>query len=637
MYDVALAALACAVLAIGYALAVILPRRSSAGKKIRREGGSLVSLDRIIGSGQAQNPEVVLEWGLQLISAIEGSKGRYVSDFSPDEAWISQDGSLVLNASEGVRLCRDKYEPPEEFALSMGKLKNGEKQQVWPFGAWLYDPKVNVYKLGMILLDLLKEQAMRPEMAPFRQVAKRCVAPDPSKRYVSLSAMGKDLEAAKLSLRKKAGTPRRYAAIACIAASLAIFLGGGFYYQREGSSELVNATVVLTKSKTAKAFVEKRFPDGAKSWVGNFNWTLKGSSGVASISNGVISGNEVGETSLEARYMGKIVNLDVKVVEPQLGSIASDGQTSVVQYFQAGKLAGIFAGDPKEDLGAGGEALEGAVFSNPRSIAADSSGNVFIADGSGLKAMTASGVKELDIGNKAPLVVKSLGNDVYALVEWLDEQGGKMSQILKVSPTVEEIMSLDTDYKAILDFAPESSGLIHYITENSIFGSKLLETLSVRSPGYQGAEVSLPDNASFIEADGNGAVYVSCPDEGAIYRRQAGSMELFAGLPGDKGVIDGEDARFYQPSKLKWRDGSLYVWDFNVLRKVIASGGKPVMTLTLAGGANPDLEMDLSLEGSKVPVEDISITFSKLGDFAFLDSRILLLDQKRRLVWEIEE
>ncbi|MDR1643948.1 MAG: hypothetical protein LBT59_29975 [Clostridiales bacterium] len=565
-----------------------------------------MTLERIIGSGQKVSPAAALDWGLRTIDAIVARKGRNSSRAVEIDAGMATLG---------------KYDPPEEFARSLDSAKHGSFGETWP-----REPRAEAYRLGMAILDLIREEALKPDMSRLRKVLSKCVHPDPAQRYGTLGALRKDLKAVRDSIVRpwRAIALRSTAAIA-MCAVLAVS-GGYSQWKKESASKIVGGTIIITKNSDASPIVEKQFADGTGSWVGGLDWEVKSGESV-SLSEGVIHGESAGKSLLEASYKGQAISLSVKVIEQQ-----GAGETSipVIQYFQADKKARVYAGDPSTLLGGSQD-----ILSLPRSIAVDNEGSVYLADGRDLMKLTNGSQEVVSLGGKAPTVLKSANGYVYALVEWEDDQGILRDQVINVS-TGTEIYTSNEIEKRIIDFSPSVDGLVFLLTVTD--DGKFLETASERVPGYEGPNVALPKESEFLAADDKGAAYVSCPEIGVIYRLQAGVFELFAGLSRERGIIDGEDLRLYQPNKMKWNDGCLYVWDLNVLRKISVKNGKPDMATTVTGTAHSEPEAYESFRvDSQLPSDKLKVPFSRLGDFTFSGGKALVLDQKNRVIWEVDK
>jgi hypothetical protein len=88
------------------------------------------------------------------------------------------------------------------------------------------------------------------------------------------------------------------------------------------------------------------------------------------------------------------------------------------------------------------------------------------------------------------------------------------------------------------------------------------------------------------------------------------------------------------PQRLRYAAGYLYVWDFNVLRRLEAQEGLAGTCITLAGEASPDFAPEPG--AGKQAAESAILPHSKLTDFALQDGNILLTDPKRGVIWRLE-
>ena len=68
------------------------------------------------------------------------------------------------------------------------------------------------------------------------------------------------------------------------------------------------------------------------------------------------------------------------------------------------------------------------------------------------------------------------------------------------------------------------------------------------------------------------------------------------------------------PQKIKYADEYLYVWDFNVLRRISIVDGVAAECITIAGEASPTFDMEIASAGEAA--EDAILPNSVLMDFA---------------------
>ena len=120
--------------------------------------------------------------------------------------------------------------------------------------------------------------------------------------------------------------------------------------------------------------------------------------------------------------------------------------------------------------------------------------------------------------------------------------------------------------------------------------------------------------------DGSLNGFINCP--GARHRSPSAA--------GERAFIDGPAPLFYRPTRIRYNDGGLYVWDFNVLRRLDVEGGAARGSTTVAGMANPVYDMRFA---RSEPSERIVLPFSHLTDFIHREDGIMISDPKRGVIW----
>jgi hypothetical protein len=134
--------------------------------------------------------------------------------------------------------------------------------------------------------------------------------------------------------------------------------------------------------------------------------------------------------------------------------------------------------------------------------------------------------------------------------------------------------------------------------------------------------------------DEQGSVYLANPESGTIQVYRDGKLSYFAGIENEKAFIDGSAPLFFMPQAIKYSDGFLYVWDFNILRRIEIIGKTAGECITIAGEASPEFDMEITQ--TTWAAEDIVLPNSKLMDFAVTDEGILLTDPMRGVVWWVD-
>lgn len=131
-------------------------------------------------------------------------------------------------------------------------------------------------------------------------------------------------------------------------------------------------------------------------------------------------------------------------------------------------------------------------------------------------------------------------------------------------------------------------------------------------------------------------LYISVPEQGIILRVAQGedTWSYFAGVEGERNFIDGAIANFYQPTSLALDGDSLYVLDFDTVRRVTIDSSTAVKTETVAGIPVPDTTPDVKLGKGNQCI----LPASELASIAINeDGQLMLTDPKNSVIYEITE
>ena len=116
------------------------------------------------------------------------------------------------------------------------------------------------------------------------------------------------------------------------------------------------------------------------------------------------------------------------------------------------------------------------------------------------------------------------------------------------------------------------------------------------------------------------------------YDSNTKAIKYFAGVDGQRHFIDGSVPLLYEPIKLYYSEGNLYVLDFNVIRKITIENGIATIMETIAG------EVSTETNPSTLPGKADSVVFahSNQSDFIVEENTILFTDPKKSVVWQID-
>ena len=625
-----------------------------------------MSLDRFLEPGRKVNQAIVLDWAEQLAQVLSYLHRMephpiYHLDLKPSNIMVTHDNRLVLidfgvskrfgdesTPSAGITY---KYAAPEQFRRRIPEkyaqlLIDRFGQLPASRNNWNPDARSDIYSLGVILFELAAGQIpMIYNMNSLKEAASselfgiisKCLYIDPYQRYQSADEILQDLQKVKGSKIKMARTLFRRKLASAFAALSIILSGGGFtggYYinGREAAAVLDVQPEMVTVSlqQSSDLAVEKKMPNGEVIHLDNaeIRWEYS-QNDIARIDGNRISGINVGETELSGHYRNKYITLSIRVVEP------IEGMVDISQRYQPGRIATLYAGSTERDHING--ALAEAEFVSPESIDIADDGTIYIADSGLLRVIRDEYVESVNFDPYylTPHIVRCYMGDVYILTDAWEDEDGYYYGIIKLNDYgAEGIYIADASYTAVEDFVFSPDGLIYFIDRNEGAGATYLKTLNPNNTDDIVAICELPKGTSSLTMGERGAVYLANPETGAIQVWRNGKLSYFVGVENDKAFIDGNAPLFYMPQNIKYADGYLYVWDFNVLRRISIVDGIAVECITIAGEASPEFDMEITKR--RIAAEDIILPNSMLMDFAVDGGKVLVTDPKRGVVWEVE-
>ena len=622
-----------------------------------------VSLDKVLESGQKISQPVILDWAEQLVQVL-GYLHRmephpiYHLDLKPSNIMVTHDNSLVLidfgvskrfgadnTASVGITY---RYAAPEQF-------KQHVPDRYVPlvmerFGGLLAgrfhgypDARSDIFSLGVMLFELAVGQIPTiSNMSTLKdavsnelfEIINKCLYIDPDWRYPSTNELLVDLQKMKGSKIKMARTlfMRKLASVFAafaVVASGGSLTGGYYIYGQELASvlDVQPEMVIVSLQQSSDLAVEKHMPSGDVILLENseIRWIFS-EDDIARVDGNRISGMNVGETELSGSYRNKYITLNVRVVEP------IEGMVDISQRYRLGRIVRLYAGTTERDHIDG--ALADAEFVSPESIAIADDGKIYLADSGLLRIISDGNVESVNFDPffLTPHLVRCYQNDVYILTNaWQDDDGYYYGIIRLNEYGAEGLYIADASYTAVEDFTFSPDGLIYYIDRNEGMGTTSLKTLNPGDVDDIRTLSELPKGTKSLTMDSSGAVYLANPDTGTIQVWRNGELSYFAGVENEKAFIDGNAPLFYMPQNIKYSDGYLYVWDFNVLRRISVINGMAGECITIAGEASPTFDLEISR--TRQAAEDIILPNSMLMDFAVIEDGILLTDPKRGVIW----
>ena len=277
-------------------------------------------------------------------------------------------------------------------------------------------------------------------------------------------------------------------------------------------------------------------------------------------------------------------------------------------------------------------------FVSPESIDIAADGSIYVADSGKIRRIKdgKSTTVEFEPSYITPAAIRCFGNDVYALThEFQDESGKKFYGIVKLADgAAEGIFITEAAYSKISDFAFANDGTMYLLQNNVGVGQNYIGKLNV-STGQIETLKDVDAGVACITVDKNGNLYVGNSVKGSIwhYNVGTGSFRLFAGADNKTKFVDGPNPMFFEPRQLRYKDGALYVLDFNLFRKItINSSDLPIMCETLAG----KVVAEQSPETKNGKASDCEIAQSYLMDFAVTGDGLIFTDPKWAVLREVK-
>lgn len=273
-------------------------------------------------------------------------------------------------------------------------------------------------------------------------------------------------------------------------------------------------------------------------------------------------------------------------------------------------------------------------FISPEAISVNKNGDIYIAD-SGLIRKLEKGKSEtveFEPSYITASLVRCYGDDVYILTnEFQDEDGIKYYGIVKLSDFgAEGIFVTEANYSSISDFDISKDGKIYVLYNNVGVGQNYLAELDLATSDIKYIQ-EIDSGIKTLAVDDNGNVFLGNTVKGSIYFYDvsSGAVKLFAGVDDNNKFIDGPNPMFFEPRRMDYNNGYLYVIDYNVIRRVsINSSNAAISAETVAGKISVE-QNPITTNGN---ASEVTFAPSYLMDIAATDSGILLTDPKNAVV-----
>lgn len=622
-----------------------------------------MGMNRVLRANDNIHEFVVMDWAQQLaqvLSYLHGKGPILHLDLKPSNIMVTNDNNLVLidfgisrwqsdtSDSLGVTV---SYAAPEQLK----KKAHGKSLEIMTkrFGDtlpkerhnWQLDERTDIYSFGVIMFEAAvghipthnTMHRLRDNLSKeASDIIYKCLALNPLDRYPNIDALLADIQKQRTHakpamlknlIKRKAA---KFSSAAAMVVAVTGFASGWFVMQQEVNAAMfVNPEIIMVSlHQSSEMIITRLLPNSNQERPinpSNLRWNFTADN-IAQVDGNRIIGLNTGETLISGTYRNAAISMMVNVVEPM------NGMVDISLRYNPGTHVNLFAGTTYRAR------VEGDIntmnFVSPQSVALAASGAMYIADAGFLRRFYNGFLETIELNPHfiRPQVVRAFGDDIYILTSPWQDDDDHFFGIIRITEYGGEGFFLgDARNTAIRDFYVYDN-LIYIIQRNEGTGRTELITISTQNPQDVNTLTELPSTTNAIAIADN-RIYLSDGEEGVLFVYENGTLTHLAGAMGENAFIDGTAPLFYRPTRIRYHNGNLYVWDFNVLRRLTMENGIAHSSVTIAGRASPVYELENFAETENA--ENIILPFSYLTDFAFLENEILLTDPKRGVIWSV--
>lgn len=265
-------------------------------------------------------------------------------------------------------------------------------------------------------------------------------------------------------------------------------------------------------------------------------------------------------------------------------------------------------------------------FLSPESMDIADDGAIYISDSGAIRKISggSSETVEFEPSYISSAIVRCYKNDVYFTTNAFEnENGEKYYGIVKLSNgSADGIYITEAVYSKITDFDIDSKGNIYALIYNSGLEKNYIARFTGDDMQFI---VEVDDGFTCMAVDKNDNIYLGNSVRGSIYyyNTAANELNLFAGVDDNTRFVDGTDPMFFEPRSLFYNDNSLYVMDYNLLRRIeINNGNVALYSETLAGKISTELKPQTA-DGK---ASDAEIAPSYLMEIGVKDGKVYITD-----------
>lgn len=273
-------------------------------------------------------------------------------------------------------------------------------------------------------------------------------------------------------------------------------------------------------------------------------------------------------------------------------------------------------------------------FISPESITANKNGDLFVADSGMIRKLSngASETVKFEPSYIRANLVRCYNNDIYILTnEFQNTDGIKYYGVVKLTDAgAEGLFITEATYSKITDMDISPDGILYVIYYNAGVGQNYLAKLELDS-GSITYLCEIDAGIQTLAVDDNGNVFLGNTVKGSVYFYDTSerTLTLFAGADEKLKFVDGPNPMFFEPRRMDYKDGYLYILDYNIVRRVaVDKANRAISSETLAGKIS--FEQPQQVNNGKG--SEAVFTASYLMDMVVTDDGVFLTDPKNAVV-----
>lgn len=278
--------------------------------------------------------------------------------------------------------------------------------------------------------------------------------------------------------------------------------------------------------------------------------------------------------------------------------------------------------------------LSTMAFVSPEGISTNAKGDIIVADSGMIRKLSNGKSETIEFEPKyiTANLVRCYNNEIYVLTnEFQNTDGVTYYGIVKLTDAgAEGVFVTEATYSKITDFDISKDGKLYVIYNNVGVGQTYLGQLNLADSDINYIK-ELDSGIKTLAVDDNGNIFLGNTVKGSLYfyNVSTGKLKLFAGADDKTKFVDGPNSMFFEPRRLDYSNGYLYVLDYNVVRRVsMDSAYQAVTAETLAGKVTAEQNPEtVNGKGS-----DVTFAPSYLMDMVVVGDDVYLTDPKNAVI-----